>query len=180
MPEDFRQLARGALYTGLRHGGLLSLLASDIADGQVRVRHSKTGKSRSVPLSAEGEEFFSRMTSGKSGDSLVFTREDGSEWQRMQASRLMASACEAAEIDPRATFHDLRRSYASLLINRGTDAEIIKELLGHADLRMTTRAYAHLLNRTVAKVVRKKLPSFGLEDLTEQESGTPRRLRVVR
>jgi len=112
MPEDFRQLARGALYTGLRHGELLSLLVSDIADGQVRVRHSKSGKSRSVPLSAEGEEFFSRMTSGKSGGSLVFTREDGSEWQRMQASRLMAVACEAAGIEPRATFHDLRRSYA--------------------------------------------------------------------
>lgn len=56
----------------------------------------------------------------------------------------------------------------------------MKELLGHADLQMTTRAYTHLLNRTVAQVVRKKLPSFGLEDLTEQESGNPRRLRVVR
>jgi integrase len=45
----------------------------------------------------------------------------------------------------------------------GTDAEIIKELLGHADLRMTLRTYAHLLNRTVAKAVRKKLSSFGLK-----------------
>lgn len=69
----------------------------------------------------------------------------------------------AAKIRPAATFHDLRRSYASLLINRGTDAEVIRELLGHADLRMTIRAYAHLLNRTVAKVVKKKLPSFGFE-----------------
>jgi integrase len=40
---------------------------------------------------------------------------------------------------------------------------VIRELLGHADLRMTIRAYAHLLNRTVANVVRKKLPSFGFE-----------------
>jgi integrase len=66
------------------------------------------------------------MTSGKSGGSLVFTREEGSEWQRMQASRLMAAACEVAGIEPRATFHDLRRSYASLLINRGTDAEVMR------------------------------------------------------
>ena len=57
----------------------------------------------------------------------------------------------------------MRRSYASLLINRGTDAEITEELLGHADLRMTLGTYAHLLNRTVAKAVKKKLPSFGLE-----------------
>jgi integrase len=81
----------------------------------------------------------------------------------MQAARYMRDACTAAKIEPPATFHDLRRSYASLLINRGTDAEIIKELLGHADLWMTLRTYAHLLNRTVAKAVKKKLPSFGLE-----------------
>ncbi|MEP7242116.1 MAG: tyrosine-type recombinase/integrase [Gammaproteobacteria bacterium] len=59
------------------------------------------------------------------------SRADGSPWYRMQASRYMEDACEAAKIEPPATFHDLRRIYASLLINRGTDAEIIKELLGH-------------------------------------------------
>lgn len=63
----------------------------------------------------------------------------------------MARASKASRITPPARFHDLRRSYASLLINRGTDAEINRELLAHADLRMTLRAYARLLNRTVAK-----------------------------
>jgi integrase len=67
------------------------------------------------------------------------------------------------KIAPPAVFHDLRRSYGSLLLNAGADAEVIQELLGHADLRMTRRAYAHLLNATVAKTVKKKLPSFGLE-----------------
>jgi len=42
---------------------------------------------------------------------------------------------------------------------------VIQELPDHADLRMTRRAYAHLLNATIAKTVKKKLPSFGL-DLT--------------
>jgi integrase len=81
----------------------------------------------------------------------------------MQASRYMRDACVVAKIEPPATFHDLRRSYASLLINRGSDAEVTKELLGQADLRTTLRTHAHLLNRTVAKAVKKKLPSFGLE-----------------
>ena len=49
----------------------------------------------------------------------------------------MARASEPASVKPPATFRDLRRSYVSLLINRGTDAAIIHELLGRADLRMT-------------------------------------------
>jgi integrase len=163
MPADFRRLARGALYSGLRLGELLALRVANVMDEQVHVRHSKAGRPRTVPLSAEGSEFFDEITAGRAGDELVFPRHDGQPWRRMDASRYMARASVAAKIRPPVTFHDLRRSYASLLINRGTDAEVIRELLGHADLRMTIRAYAHLLNRTVAKVVKKKLPSFGYE-----------------
>lgn len=163
MPADFRRLARGALYTGLRLGELLALRVTHVTDGQVHVRHSKAGRPRTVPLSVEGSEFFDEIIAGKAGDELVFPRHDGQSWKRMDASRYMARASVTAKIRPPATFHDLRRSYASLLINRGTDAEVIRELLGHADLRMTMRAYAHLLNRTVAKIVKKKLPSFGFE-----------------
>lgn len=163
LPRDFRQLARGSLYSGLRLGELLALRVTDFADGQVHVRHSKSGRPRSVPLSDEGMQFFNQVTVGRAGDESVFKRDDGAAWSRMDASRYMVRASEVARIKPPVRFHDLRRSYASLLINRGTDAEIIRELLGHADLRMTLRAYAHLLNHTVAKAVKKKLPSFGLE-----------------
>ena len=163
MPQDFRQLARGALYTGLRLGELLALTVSDFGDGQIHVRHSKGGKERTVPLSQEGIEFFDQVTAGKVGDGLVFQRDSGEPWQRIHASRNMARACSAAEISPPVIFHDLRRSYGSLLLNRGAGAEVIQELLGHADLRMTRRVYAHLMQRTIAKVVKKKLPSFGFE-----------------
>jgi integrase len=163
MPPDFRRLARGALYTGLRLAELLALRAADITDGQVRVRHSKSGKPRSVPLSAEGVDFFDGVTAGKAGDAPIFLRDTGDPWKPMHISRAMKSACEAGKVAPRAVFHDLRRSYGSLLLNAGTDVEVIQELLGHADMRMTRRAYAHLLNATVAKQVKKRLPSFGLE-----------------
>jgi integrase len=39
-------------------------------------------------------------------------------------------------------------------------ADAIQELLGHADLRMTRRAYAHIADRALQKAVN-KLPSFG-------------------
>jgi integrase len=48
MPPDFRRLARGALYTGLRLGELLALCVADVPDGQVHIRHSKSGAGRTV------------------------------------------------------------------------------------------------------------------------------------
>lgn len=159
---DFRQLVRGSLYTGLRLGELFALRAADVTDERIEVRHSKSGKPRSVPLNDEGVQFFEEATAGKQGDKLVFTRADGHPWQRIHASRGMRRACTRAGINPPATFHDLRRSYASLLINKKTDVEVIQKLLGHADLRMTVRAYAHLLDATISKAVKKNLPSFGL------------------
>ena len=55
------------------------------------------------------------------------------------------------------------KNYGSLLLNAGANAEVIQELLGHADMRMTRRVYAHLLNVTIANTVKSKLPSFGHE-----------------
>lgn len=158
---DFRPLVRGALYTGLRLGELFALQAADVTEERIEVRHSKSGKPRSVPLNDEGAQFFEEATAGKKGADLVFTRADGHAWQRIHASRGMKRACAIVGLNPSATFHDLRRSYASLLINKKTDIEVIQKLLGHADLRMTVRAYAHLLDATISKAVRKNLPSFG-------------------
>ena len=109
----------------------------------MHVRHSKAGRGRTVPLSADGAEFFEQLTAGTPGDAPVFVRD--------------------TKIAPRAVFHDLRCSYGSLLLNAGANAEVIQELLGHADMRMTRRVYAHLLNVTIANTVKSKLPSFGHE-----------------
>ena len=56
----------GCLFTGLRLGELLALTAADVGEDHVTVRHSKTGKSRRVPLNAEGTEFFRALVNGKS------------------------------------------------------------------------------------------------------------------
>ena len=73
----------------------------------------------------------------------------------------MRAANRAAKINPPARFHDLCRSYGSLLINAGASGEVIQKLLGHSDMRMTLRVYAHLLDTRIAEQVRAKLPSFG-------------------
>jgi integrase len=159
---DFRELARGGLYTGLRLGELRALTAADFIDERVHVQNSKTGASRSVPLNDEGIRFFEAAVAGKAGTDFVFLRSDGDPWSRnIYASRRVKRACKRVGIAP-TNFQDFRRTYATLLINKKTRPEVIQKLLGHADLRMTMRTYAHLLDENVTQAVEQNLPSFGL------------------
>jgi integrase len=154
-----RALATGALYTGCRVGELLALRAADVADGRVHVRHSKSGKARHVPLSKPGRAFFARQTADKAPDALVFGIVDTPS-ERVALSRKMRAACAAVKIVPAVTFHDLRRSYGSLMLNSGAPMEALKDLLGHADMRMTARVYAHMGDETLQRAVDEHLPSF--------------------
>jgi integrase len=162
-PPDFRQLARGALFTGMRYGELCRLVIGDFADKSITVLISKSGRSRRIPLTQEGITFFERLTVGRAPDAIMFVKNGGGRWKVNNQSYWMRFACKAARISPPACFHDLRRSYGSLLINAGMSMGGIATALGHSDQRMTERAYAHLLDSTVRRELQANLPSFGLE-----------------
>jgi integrase len=49
---------------------------------------------------------------------------------------------------PRIRFHDLRHTYASLLIEQGENIKYIQTQLGHASPSITMDVYAHLMNST--------------------------------
>jgi integrase len=156
-PIDFRRLVRGALLTGCRYAELTGLRVADVrlvADlGQVYIREAKSGKSRHIPLSSEGRDFFADQVSGKVGEDFVFEKKNGTPWGRNHASRPLQEACEAAKIQPAVSFHELRHTYASLLAQAGADLLTISKLLGHSDTRITARHYAHLCDQTLANAV---------------------------
>ena len=75
----------------------------------------------------------------------------------------MRDACLRAGIDPPVPFKALRTTYGALLAMRGANPQVIQRQLGHADLRMTLKHYAHLMPNYVAYEIRDKLPEFGID-----------------
>jgi integrase len=155
LPLALGTLARAALHTGARLGELQALRVEEVADGRVHLRHSKSGRARFVPLTTAGRAFFAALTRERPKGALLFD-----PISRIGVSRGMRAACLECSIDPPATFHDLRRTYGSMLLNSGAPAHVVQELLGHADLRTTRRAYAHLTAETLRREVEAHLPSF--------------------
>lgn len=158
---DLRGLVRAALLSGCRLGELLALRGSDfdLRSETLLIADSKSGKPRRVPLTPEGVALFEELTAGL-GDEPVFSREDGSPWYRLAIARAMQAASAAAKIKPPATFHALRHTYASHLIQRGVPLLYVAETLGHRDSRMVQRHYGHLAPSQVADMIRAKLPTF--------------------
>lgn len=170
---DFRGLVKAALFTGCRCGELTRMLVGDVNldTGMVYVNsEAKSGKGRHVPLSDDGLDFFRSAVAGKVGSEHVFTRADGEPWGTNHHVRPLKEACARAKIEPAVCFHELRHTYASLLAQAGADLLTISKLLGHADTRITSRHYAHLCDKTLAKTVRALLPSFGHQAETKVRS----------
>jgi integrase len=73
----------------------------------------------------------------------------------------MREACARAKIDPPASFHALRHTYASHAVMAGAPLLVVAKNLGHTDTRMVEKHYGHLSQSYFAEAVRRAAPSFG-------------------
>jgi len=171
-PADFRRLVQGALYTGARYGELTRLRVEDFnaMAGTVFVEVSKSGKPRHVVLTEEAKEFFSSINVGRPSDELMFLRDEvkrrtlhdvAGAWGKSEQARFMARACKAAVV-ARASFHELRHTYASGLVNAGLQMAFVAYQLGHTGTRTTEKHYGHLAPTAMAVAIRTLAPKLGL------------------
>jgi integrase len=158
--SDFRILVRAALETGARYGELARLRITDFNSdaGTLHIRKSKSGRERHVILSENGQKFFSGLIKGRNDVTSLLL---GKEWGNSHQCESMDQAITAAKIEPRATFHALRHTYASHAVMNGAPLWVVARNLGHADTRMVEKHYGHLASSYVADAIRAAVPIFG-------------------
>jgi integrase len=85
---------------------------------------------------------------------LVFSRVDGDYLRPREFLRDFQKLLTKAGIEKK-RFHDLRHTFASILLNENENPKVIQELLGHSTITTTLDIYSHVLNDTKVKSVKK-------------------------
>jgi site-specific recombinase XerD len=135
-----------AYAAGLRASEAVSLKVANIDSGRmvIRVQQGKGGKDRYVMLSAQLLGIlrtYWRLARPK--DWLFPGRDPVNPIEVNVLHAACRSACTASGLTKRVTVHTLRHSFATHLLESGTDIRIIQVLLGHSNLSSTAR-YTHV------------------------------------
>lgn len=119
-----------ALYTGMRRGEILAIQPGDIGEASILVRagNTKTLKTRTVPIVGPLRPYLAKLP-------LKINREGLKSGFR--------HARERAGM-PWVTFHDLRRSCGTLMIQAGVDLYVVSKVLGHSSVAVTQARYGHM------------------------------------
>ena len=144
-----------SLNTGLRRGELFSLHWENInferAVLTVQGSTAKSGKTRHLPLNAVALQVLENWRVQCPQGRLVFSSSNGSSFNNVK--KAWAGILNDAGIQ-NLRWHDMRHHFASKLVMVGVDLNTVRELLGHADIKMTLR-YAHLAPEHKANAVAK-------------------------
>jgi integrase len=149
------------IYTGARKREVLEVKWSDINFDQSywKISKNKSNKVRHVPLSEGAIETLSAVRDKStcqqwgvrvSEDDFIFANPStgkpfSSFFYSWDKARIQAGM-------PDLRVHDLRHSFASFLVNAGRSIYEVQELLGHADIKTTSR-YAHLSRESLKAAV---------------------------
>ncbi len=139
---------------GLRRSELLNITFKDINRNRLtlHVFQSKGKKDRIVPLSPKILEMIEDYYRAYRPKVWLFEgQEAGNQYSGESLQLVLKSALKKVNIKKPATLHWLRHSYATHLLENGTDLRYIQELLGHSSSR-TTEIYTHVSTKSIEKI----------------------------
>jgi len=133
---------------GLRVGELVGLNVDDLDRDQqlVRVR-GKGRRERLSPIGAMADRWIGHWLAVREpklpGERALFLNRFGTRLSARSVGRLLEEHLTGLGLDPGASPHTLRHSFATHLLDRGADLRSVQELLGHRSLS-TTQIYTHV------------------------------------
>ena len=139
---------------GLRRSELLHLKPTDIDSKRniVIIRQSKGKKDRITPLSPKILELLRAYYILYKPKKWLFEgQEAGTQYSEQSLQSVLKQALQKSKIMKPVTLHWLRHSYATHLLESGTDLRYIQELLGHSSSK-TTEIYTHVSTKNLQQI----------------------------
>jgi site-specific recombinase XerD len=140
---------------GLRRSEIVSLKWEDIlfAEHKIHVKQTKGNKDRIVMLPYSVVAYLTDYRALYPSDDWVFAGQyKGEALSARTVQQVMKNAVTKAGLEKRATVHTLRHSFATHLLESGTDVRYIQQLLGHRSIK-TTMIYTHITPTAARKIV---------------------------
>lgn len=154
MNEKHRLLLSIIYGCGLRRSEAIMLELGDIDRDRLllNIRQSKGYKDRIVPISPKLIEMIDSYLKRNKPKTYLFEGQiKGNPYSATSLEKIFGMACAQAAIRKKITLHGLRHSYATHLLEAGTDLRYIQELLGHKSSR-TTEIYTHVTEKSLQKI----------------------------
>jgi integrase/recombinase XerD len=140
--------------SGLRISEAIELLLPDIDSKRmvIHIRDGKGNRDREIMLSKKILDLLRNYYIAYKPERFLFEGEHGLPYSARSINAFFARSKLKAGINKPATVHTLRHSFATHLLENGTDIRIIQQLLGHKNSR-TTQIYTHITSAIKEKLV---------------------------
>ena len=143
-------LAYGA---GLRISEVVNLRVNDInlEELTIHLKNAKSKKDRITIFPEKIEQDLKILIASKDLDDILLISERGGKLSERTIQKIFSNYLQKAKIKKKATFHSLRHSFATHLLENGVDVRYVQELLGHQNIR-TTQIYTHVTNPQIRNI----------------------------
>lgn len=142
-----------AYTAGLRVSEIVNLRVKDIDLNNltIHIKNSKGKKDRLTIFSDKIKSQLSQLIFLKNKNDLVFESQRGGKYPERTIQKIFENTLQKAKIKKDISFHCLRHSFATHLLENGVDVRYVQELLGHANIR-TTQIYTHVTNPSIKNI----------------------------
>ena len=138
---------------GLRVSEAINLKIKDIdlRELTIHIKGAKGNKDRITVFPEKIKNDIINLIADRAGNDYLFASERGGKLTERTAQKIFENGLKKAGIKKDATFHSLRHSIATNLLENGVDVRYVQELLGHANIR-TTQIYTKVTNPMLKRI----------------------------